>query len=68
MKKALILILALILLIQINYVLADHDNICDELETGEDFGQHITEHAQEQLLSQDDNPGTHHQGYSICVP
>lgn len=40
--------------------------MCEELETGKDFGQHVAEHAQEGHLNGEMNPGNH-EGYSLCV-
>jgi hypothetical protein len=36
--------------------------------SGFEFGQHHAEMARLGMLGKDMNPGTHHRGYSICVP
>ncbi len=68
MKKLILsIILIASLFIQFNLVLADHENICQELPTGIDYGKHISMHAQERHFNGEMNPGVHHQGYSICA-
>ena len=66
--KKLILLTLILLFAQFNLVLAEHENICQELLTGKDFGNHVSMHAQEMHFNGEMNPGVHHQGYSICVP
>ena len=53
-----------------NPAAADHDpqHLCEMAPTGADFGLHVMLMALAGMLGMDMNPGTHHQGYSPCVP
>ncbi len=70
MKKTIIaLIILSLILIQLNFVLAiadPNDNICENLPSGQLFGQHVSMHAKEGHFNGEMNPGMH-KGYSICV-
>lgn len=71
MRKVLFLVtlgLFLLAVSQINFAVAEHshEHMCEELETGADFGEHVSTHAQLSHLGAEMNPGMH-KGYSVCL-
>src|SRR5512134_3928519 len=77
MKKLLsALLIVLILLAGTAPALASdgdpHHHLCQDVSgdgnvNGQDFAQHVVDHALAGTLGAEHNPGMHHQGFSICV-
>jgi hypothetical protein len=68
-RKILILVTGLVLLLAIVFTggaFAQESHEC-HWESGMAFGQHHAEMARAGMLGADENPGTHHRGYSICA-
>lgn len=61
-----LLLLALLLLVIVVPVVSAHECECS-FESGREFGQHVSEHAQTGHFSGEMNPG-HHQGFSPWAP
>jgi hypothetical protein len=72
MKKIIVFVVAvtvvmLLVLVATTFAHEGDSHDC-HWDSGRAFGQHHAQMAQNGMLGGHHNPGTHHQGYSICVP